>query len=333
MNAYCPHCKQKYEIEADMLGQTAECEACHKDFVIKADVPRQPQPVTGTETSNKEQPAPSRTMPTIAIAITAGALIVLTLGGVSVWKFVSTKNRAASDKTAVSAPPVEKRPTVSAPPARSPEEAHDQCIKDALVKWNDKLVVPQVSSAYANKQEREYQSLIKMAGYDSDRGEFTVGKFYYLCARSKDKKSLTGLDVSSLYEWSLIADPKLKDVIKVTDSDLYTKEAIYECTVRTYRKVFTHYFDKDSPVYKFVADKCTGGAYFLAIDFDLRMKSDVFSKILDATFLKEVSLPIMDEFKKSQTDTSATHGELVSSESKTVRLRFHGRDKTWTVYE
>jgi hypothetical protein len=36
MNAFCPHCKQKYDVDANMLGQTADCTACGKEFVVTA---------------------------------------------------------------------------------------------------------------------------------------------------------------------------------------------------------------------------------------------------------------------------------------------------------
>lgn len=31
----CPHCKTKYDVTRDGVGQTVNCETCHKNFVVE----------------------------------------------------------------------------------------------------------------------------------------------------------------------------------------------------------------------------------------------------------------------------------------------------------
>jgi len=65
MTAFCPHCKQKYEIESQMVGQVAQCTACKKDFTIAAGSVAPPPPPRTPPPGPRKQVASERDIATL----------------------------------------------------------------------------------------------------------------------------------------------------------------------------------------------------------------------------------------------------------------------------
>ena len=60
MEIVCPHCGQAYDADEAYLGQTIECDACGKYFVVEIQEDKQTIPLSSikdsNEKSNAEQP-------------------------------------------------------------------------------------------------------------------------------------------------------------------------------------------------------------------------------------------------------------------------------------
>ena len=46
MDAFCPHCKTKYDVEREDIGRSVDCTVCHKTFSVEIAQPK-PQMKTG----------------------------------------------------------------------------------------------------------------------------------------------------------------------------------------------------------------------------------------------------------------------------------------------
>lgn len=69
MNTFCPHCNQKYDVEPEMVGETADCEVCGKQFIVAA-------PATAS-VKQSQRPAQEKTGKSKGLMLMVGALLLL----------------------------------------------------------------------------------------------------------------------------------------------------------------------------------------------------------------------------------------------------------------
>jgi hypothetical protein len=352
----CPHCQQSLEAPEDMLGQMIECPACNGSIQLPEPTPAPQRPMPKQKIVTHRSSAPSRNAATsdannrqhpqtrkprrrILFVSLASALLLLVglVAGIMVFRGRSQEVPGHRAEAVTTGNP----PASTAQPCSASAD-HSTKILEVLSEFNDKTIVPSVLARHAQTRHRSYESRIESAGYDTDYTQILLNKFYLLTVASENKV-LSSAAVEAEYEWSVTASPQLKDVVKVSDSDLFTKEAIYTCTTRTYSRLSRKSFNRDDVIFLALAKKCTIGAYHLNMgipmaDLELLTKnqptlSDTITKSLDLDFLTTVSQPIMHHFSERHEDASPQFGTLKSTAPVEIRLRYNRQDREWVLYE
>lgn len=102
MKTICPHCQQSYEVELDMVGATASCQACGKIFTIKGNAP--PPPAESPTSSKKSKPEKTGFKTPILSQICIGLGIVwsIFLGLLIVTFFAASANKEMNLQTGLS---------------------------------------------------------------------------------------------------------------------------------------------------------------------------------------------------------------------------------------
>lgn len=281
----------------------------------------------------------------LALASVAGVLVVVVAASVAVLMRELRSERQRGSQPA----PTETRSRSGPAYGAANQPSHEAKIAEVLGLLNETLLVPSLSAGDVETDLQEYDDKV---GRFPDGVDFTktiVSRSYLLrlCFENKKDQTLTNATVSATYHWKIAIDPKLKDVLTQRDSDIYTKEAVYSYTVRTYHGWVNTNLGSENPLlFKRLARvvNCGPRAHssqptmsILVQDRDdikngRPILSDELSSAVDRRFAR-LSDVIREKYRTGHEDYSQTVCEPDSSEVFVVRLRCRKQDGAWIVYE